>query len=201
MNTSVHYALTRSLRGSSIRFSIMMIASQNFCIVIIGNIVIQKVIFEKNLKLVLNIDYLFCIPSIYWKLIRYLFNSIDSNYRYCHQWTIAARYSSASPFKISKTFFSNLNPTIHETRINASLVLGNLSLEQYFIIGILQINLIILRKRLLDLFKARTSICPMITRNHNFNFFFNLLCLSPSLILKIQISCQPARIWAPFNLI
>jgi hypothetical protein len=91
--------------------------------------VVQKIIFEKNLKLVLSIDYLFRIPSIYWELIRYLFNSINSKDRNSHQWTIAAGYSCASPFEISKALFSNLNPTIHKTGIDASFVLGNFSLE------------------------------------------------------------------------
>lgn len=69
MNTSIHYALTSNMGGATIRLSIMMITGQIFSIIIIVNIVIQKVIFEKNFKLVLSIDYLFCIPSIDWELI------------------------------------------------------------------------------------------------------------------------------------
>ena len=146
MYTCIHNALTCSIRNAVVGFAIIVIAGQYFSIIIIGYIVVQKVILEEYFKLVLSIDYLFCVPFIYWELVWNFLHSINCKNRESHQRTITAWNSCASPFEISKALFSDLNPTIHKTGIDASLVFGHLSLEQYFIIGVLQVYLIILRE-------------------------------------------------------
>lgn len=104
---------------------------------------IQKVLFQENLKLILKIVHLFSISAVVRQLIRHFLDPVYCNNRYRHQGTVATRNGSTSPFKVSEAFLCDLDPPCHKIWVNASFILCNLALKKYLVVWVLQIDLVI----------------------------------------------------------
>ena len=138
---------------------------------------IQEAFFQEDFELVLNhlrVFLLFGLLEMQLKVNS--FDLLNSSHWNSHQWSVTTCHGIASASVVFECFLSHLNPSVNECRVVSSLVLQQLSLEEHWIIRIVQINLFINWWQLNLLLDSRSSTGADITFQTHIDVFHNWLC-------------------------
>lgn len=146
---------------------------------------LNEIIFEIYFELVLNecsILLLLFLLQRQFKLDSDYF--LDSSNWDGHERFVATSYCITSVFEVLEAFLSHLNPSVDESRIVTSFVLHQFTLEEYLIIGISQVDQLIMRQEFFFFSDSGSSILTRVTIQVDvevFNYVFSFSSLDSSL--------------------
>lgn len=143
---------------------------------------VNEIIFQDNFELVSHewlvlLNFLFVDVEIKVNCLYFL----DSQYRNCQQWLVAASNCVASTLIVSESIFCDLDPSVDECWVITSFILHKFTLKEYIIILVHQVDIFILRWHFFLLSESWSAICTHISIQIDINILYNILCLAIAL--------------------